>query len=329
MKDDTIHSLKKTNSSSSKDLVTVGGFYTNHAEHFQLKLVSGAVGLGREIVEGAVNPIGLALTGFYQHFPASRLQIMGKGEYAYFQALESSLKHERMEKIFSKKIPCMIFAENITPPALIKELSERWEVPLFCSPMNTMRLINSLTLRLESDFAPTSTEHGCMVDIQGVGVLIRGESGIGKSECVLSLLKRGYSLVADDITKFKYVDGWELMGMASDLTRNYMEVRGIGIINIASMFGASSIRHQKRLDLVVTLKDWNQVGHIERIGLDQQFYEVLKVKLPHVVLPVRAGRDLAGLVEVAAMNQKLRLMGQDSAAEFNEKLLNKLQNREM
>jgi HPr kinase/phosphorylase len=163
-----------------------------------------------------------------------------------------------------------------------------------------------------------------MVDIQGVGVLVRGESGIGKSECVLGLIERGYSLVADDVTKFRCIDGWELMGTSAALTRYYMEVRGIGIINVASIFGASSIRQEKRLDLVVTLKDWHEVENVDRIGLDQEFFEILKVKVPHVTLPVRSGRDLSGLVEVAALDQKLKLIGQNSAVEFNEKLLHRL-----
>jgi HPr kinase/phosphorylase len=166
-----------------------------------------------------------------------------------------------------------------------------------------------------------------MVDIQGVGVMVRGESGIGKSECVLGLIERGYSLVADDITKLKLIEGRELVGESADLTRHYMEVRGIGILNVASIFGASSIRFSKKLDLVVTLCEWSKVEDVDRTGLDQKFYEILQLKIPHVTIPVRPGRDLAGLVEVAALDQKLKSMGHYSAIDFNERLMSKMQNQ--
>ncbi len=156
-----------------------------------------------------------------------------------------------------------------------------------------------------------------MVDILGVGVLIRGQSGIGKSECVLGLIERGYSLVADDVTRIKSFEGRELMATAPELTRYHMEVRGIGIINVASIFGIGSIRIEKRLDLVVTLKDWQELEEVDRIGLDQEFYEILKLQVPHVTIPVRPGRDIARLIEVAAMDQKLKGLGRNSAVEFN------------
>jgi HPr kinase/phosphorylase len=168
-----------------------------------------------------------------------------------------------------------------------------------------------------------------MVDIQGVGVVIMGKSGIGKSECVLGLIERGYSLVADDITRVKCIEGRELMGTASDLTRHYIEVRGIGILNVASIFGASSIRHSKRIDMVVTLKDWAEVENVDRIGLDQEFFEILQIKVPHITIPVRSGRDIAGLVEVAALDQKLKSMGHNSAFEFNQNLINRMSDREI
>jgi HPr kinase/phosphorylase len=160
-----------------------------------------------------------------------------------------------------------------------------------------------------------------MVDIMGIGVLIRGSSGIGKSECVLGLIERGYSLVSDDITRFRNLEGRELVGNSKELTRFHMEVRGIGIINVAAVFGAGSVRPEKQLDLVVTLKDWHEVPDIDRLGLDRDTYEILGISIPHVTIPVRTGRDLARLVEVAALDQKLKSMGHDTAREFNERLL--------
>ncbi len=187
--------------------------------------------------------------------------------------------------------------------------------------MITMKFINAATIALELDFSPIVTEFGSMVDILGVGVLIRGSSGVGKSEAVLGLIERGYSLVADDVTKIKSLEGRELMATAPDLTRYHMEVRGIGIINVVSIFGIGAIRIEKRLDLVVTLKDWQELEEVDRIGLDRELYEILKIEVPHITIPVRPGRDIARLIEVAAMDQKLKGLGLNSAVEFNEKLL--------
>src|SRR5436190_1285774 len=192
---------------------------------------------------------------------------------------------------------------------------------VFRTPMITMKFINAATILLEGDFSPTVTEFGSMVDILGVGVLIRGESGIGKSECVLGLIERGYSLVSDDVTRITSFEGRELMATAPELTRNHIEVRGIGIINVASVFGIGSIRIEKRLDLVVTLKDWQDVEAVDRIGLDREFYEILGLQVPHVTIPVRPGRDMARLIEVAAMDQKLKGLGQNTAVHFNTKLI--------
>jgi HPr kinase/phosphorylase len=177
------------------------------------------------------------------------------------------------------------------------------------------------------DFAPTKSEYGSMVDILGIGALIRGSSGIGKSECVLGLIERGHSLVSDDITRVRALEGRELIGTAPDLTRHHMEVRGLGVINVASIFGIARIRTEKRLDLVVTLKDWQELDEVDRIGLEQEFYEILGILVPHVTIPVRVGRDLARLVEVAALDQKLKSMGQNSAVEFNQRLLNLMQQK--
>ena len=190
-----------------------------------------------------------------------------------------------------------------------------------------MKFINAATIALEMDFSPTVTEFGSMVDILGIGVLIRGSSGIGKSECVLGLIERGYSLVSDDVTRITRLEGRELMAMAPELTRNHIEVRGIGIINVASVFGIGSIRIEKRLDLVVTLKDWQEVEAVDRIGLDREFYEVLGLQVPHLTIPVRPGRDMARLIEVAAMDQKLKSLGRDSATEFNTRLLDLMKHR--
>ena len=308
--------------------VSVEHFYTQHASRLQLKLVAGQEGMGRLIREGAVNRLGMALTGFIKYFAFRRVQLIGKSEISYFQSLDSETRQARIRAILDRKIPCIVFSRDNRPPAIILKEAQKAKIPIFISPIPTPRLVNLITLCLEEDFAPTTSEHGSMVDIMGVGVLIRGESGVGKSECALGLVERGYSLVADDITRLRLLEGRELMATSAEVTRTFMEVRGIGIINVAAIFGGRAIRTEKRLDLVVTLEEWDKVEEIERTGLDQQFYEILGLKIPHVKLPIRPGRDLAGLVQVAALDQKMKTLGQFSALEFNEKLMSRLKLKE-
>ena len=212
-------------------------------------------------------------------------------------------------------------SRSMNPDKLFLQAAERADVPVFRCPLITMKFINLATLALEMMFAPRSTEMGSMVDILGVGVIIRGESGIGKSECVLALIERGYSLVSDDVTKVTLVDGREVIGTSAELTRNHMEVRGIGIINVAAMFGVKCIRAEKRVDLVVTLKGWNEVQDVDRLGMEEQFVRILGVDIPHIVIPVRPGRDLARLIEVAAFQTKLKRSGYNPAKELNDRLI--------
>ncbi|MEY2529885.1 MAG: HPr kinase/phosphorylase, partial [Verrucomicrobiota bacterium] len=229
-----------------------------------------------------------------------------------------------------QKIPCLVTSRGAHLDPDLLAVADEQQVAVFRTPLVTMRFINAATIAMEVDFSPTVTEFGSMVDILGVGVLIRGQSGIGKSEAVLGLIERGYSLVADDVTRVKSLEGRELMATAPDLTRYHMEVRGIGIINVASIFGIGSIRIEKRLDLVVTLRDWQELEEeeVDRIGLDQEFYEILKLQVPHITIPVRPGRDIPRLIEVAAMDQKLKGLGRNSAVEFSDKLLNVMATKE-
>ncbi len=194
-------------------------------------------------------------------------------------------------------------------------------VPIFQTPLVTMKFINLATLALESMFAPRVTELGSMVDILGVGCIIRGESGIGKSEAVLALIERGYSLVADDVVKCTLVDGREVICTSAELTRDHMEVRGIGIINVAAMFGVKAIRKDKDLDVIITLKQWEEVKDVDRLGMEQEFVKIMGVKIPHVTIPVRPGRDIARLIEVAAFQIKLRKSGYNAAEKLNKRLL--------
>jgi len=322
----TIQTITSTSDQrKSVPVVTVESFYNSHAEKLQMKLEGPRVGFHRKIREPTINRPGLALSGFYTYFAEKRVQVFGAAEHSYLKSLSQKLRVKRFRDLCARKIPCVVVSRGFhVDPELLAVASEE-KIAVFRTPTITMKFINAATIALEVDFSPTATEFGSMVDILGVGVLIRGASGIGKSECVLGLIERGYSLVADDVTRMTLLEGRELMATAPPLTRNHMEVRGIGIINVANIFGIGSIRIEKRLDLVVTLQDWHELEEVDRIGLDRQFYEILGLPVPHVTIPVKPGRDIARLVEVAAMDQKLKGLGQNSAVEFNAKLLNMME----
>ncbi len=308
----------------TRDIVTVERFYTEHASPLDLHLVAGATGLKRRILEPTVNRPGLVLTGFTHYFAYKRVQVIGNAEARYLKTIDGAERRKTCERFFSHKIPCVVFSRNLAPDKAFLQAAEAARVPIFRCHFVTMKFINLATLALEMMFAPRSTEMGSMVDILGIGVLIRGESGIGKSETVLALIERGYSLVADDITKVTLVDGREVLGTSAELTRNHMEVRGIGIVNVAAMFGVKSIRAEKRLDLVVTLKAWNEVQDVDRLGIDQEYVKILGIDIPHIVIPVRPGRDLARLLEVAAFHTKLKAAGFNPAKELNERLVSRM-----
>ena len=310
-------------------VVTVDSFYRDHAEQLQLKLEGNRVGFHRKIREPTINRPGLALSGFFSYFAEKRVQVLGAAESTYLKSLSQRVRVRRFRALCEQKIPCLVISRGFHLDPDLLAVAEEMQVAVFRTPMVTMRFINAATIALEVDFSPSVTEFGSMVDVLGIGVLIRGESGIGKSECVLGLIERGYSLVADDVTRITSLEGRELMATAPPLTRYHMEVRGIGIINVASIFGIGSIRIEKRLDLVVTLKVWDDLPEVDRIGLDSEFYEILKLKVPHITIPVKPGRDIARLVEVAAMDQKLKGLGLNSAMQFNEKLLNLMEPKQI
>lgn len=307
--------------------ITVGEFYTRHSEALQMKSFGSTTGFERRIREPTINRPGLALSGFYSYFAEKRIQILGSAELSYLRNLSDEEVRVRCHGLCERPIPCIVISRGAKPPPSLLEEAEKAGVAVFRTPMVTMKFINAATLTLEFDFAPTKSEYGSMVDIMGVGTLVRGSSGVGKSECVLGLLERSHSLVSDDITRFRALEGRELVGTSPDLTRHHMEVRGLGVINVMSIFGVGSVRVEKRLDLIVTLKDWQEVEEVDRIGLDQEYYEILDILVPHITIPVRTGRDLSRLVEVAALDQKLKSMGQHSAMDFNQRLLNSMQKK--
>jgi len=301
--------------------LTVEQFFKEHAAELQMKLLTEDCDLKRAIREPTVNRPGLALSGFTRYFAYMRVQVMGYAEVYYLRSVRREERDARYAYLFAYKIPCIVFSRNLKPDRQFLAAAAQTGVPLFQTPLVTMKFINLATLALETMFAPRATELGSMVDILGVGVIVRGDSGIGKSEAVLALIERGYSLVADDVVKATLVDGHDVLCTSAELTRDHMEVRGIGIINVAAMFGVKAIRKDKTLDVIVTLRPWEEVADLDRLGMEQEFVKVLDVDIPHVTIPVRPGRDIARLIEVAAFQIKLRKSGYNAAEELNKRLL--------
>jgi len=292
-----------------------------------MRLVGADCGFDRPIREPTINRPGLALAGFYTYFAVMRIQVIGKAERSYLKSLDPTERRRRFVEFCRRDIPCIIVSRGDTLSDDLLEVANEAGISVFRTTMVTMNFINAATIGLEWDFAPTQSVHGCMVDVMGIGVLIRGASGSGKSECVLSLLRRGGSLVADDKVEFRNLENRELIGASPELGRAHMEVRGIGLINVAALFGIGSIRFEKRLDLVCTLTMVEELTLLERHGLDQKYYTLLGLRVPEVEIPVAAGRDLAQLIEVAALEQKLRSLGHNAALELNKKLLKKMREK--
>lgn len=301
--------------------ITVAHFYETYREKLQLELLNGAGGLHRLIREGSINRPALALTGFFKYFANKRIQVFGAAEMTYLKTVNQRQQIETFGEMTKRGIPAIVLTRNYTATHPMIAVSQEMNLPIFRTPLITMNFVNAATLCIDNEFAPSTTEHATMLDVKGIGVMIRGDSGIGKSECALALIERGHSLVADDLTCIRLMDERDLLASSRPLNRGYMECRGIGIINIAEMFGVKSIRLDKRIDLVVSLREWSPDVIEERTGLEENYYNILGVKVPHIEFYVRPGRDIARLIEVAALVQALKIMGHDPARTFNERLI--------
>jgi len=301
--------------------VSVREFFDTFRDMLQMELLAGADGLDNVISEKSINRPALAVTGYFKEFANRRLQLFGAGEMAYLADQPDSLREKLVEDVFSKKVPAVVVSRGLQVDAMLTRLADKHHIPIIRTQLESKDFSAEATVLLEEKFAPRTNLHATLVDIRGVGVLLRGASGVGKSECALALIERGHSLVADDFVIVTLIGDRELQGTAKELNRGYMECRGIGIINIASIFGVRSVRREKRVDLVVTFVLWQPGMDEERSGLEVETFEILGRKVPHMTIPVRPGRDMARLVEVAAMVQALRGMGHDSAKEFSDRLI--------
>ena len=310
--------MKKIDAAST---VTVEAFLNEGTDLLHLQLAAGAAGLGRKITEATLNRPGLALSGFYRFFANHRMQVIGLAEYTYLRSLEAQQREERLRRFFASKIPCVVITRNKGMLPEICSLAEEFRVPVLRTREITKHFINAATIVMENLMAPRVKAQGTMVEILGIGVLLEGRPGIGKSEAALGLIKKGHALVSDDITALRRDSAGAIVATPVDVTRYHMEIRGLGIIHVPSLFGVSSVREEKKLDLVATLVDQGKGGDGDRGGGLRTTRALLGVQVPQVIIEVAAGRDIANLIEAAALDQRLRRLGHDAAKELDERLI--------
>lgn len=275
-----------------------------------------------------LNRPGLQFVGFYEHFAYDRPQVVGLTEMAYLESLPDDLRRERLESYFSYPIPCVVLCRGMKPTEDMLELAAAHDVALLSTEQVTTRFFGNAMNYLNRSLAPRATLHGVLVDVYGVGVLITGESGVGKSEAALELVKRGHQLVADDVVDVCKVNDNRLTGESPETVRHFMEIRGIGIIDIKAMYGVGAVLMSKSIDLVIHLEAWKEKKAYDRLGLSDDFTTIMDVRVPQVVLPVRPGRNLAIIIEVAARNFSLKHMGYSAAKELDRRL-NEMMNNAM
>jgi HPr kinase/phosphorylase len=289
-------------------------------ERFHLEMISGEEGINRPISTSDISRPGIEIAGYFEYYPAERIQLLGKTELSFFAELPENERISRMERLCTDITPAIIVTRGLDVPPELIEASERESVPVLRSNMKTTRFSSRLTNFLESKLAPTTAVHGVLVDIYGIGVLITGKSGVGKSETALELVKRGHRLVADDCVEIRQEDQDTLVGTSPDLIEHLLEIRGLGIINVMTLFGAGAVRSNKRITLVINLEIWDSSKQYDRLGLDEEKMKIIDTEVTKITVPVRPGRNLSVIIEVAAMNYRLKRMGVNAAQQFTERL---------
>lgn len=287
---------------------------------FDMELVSGEEGINRPITTTDISRPGLEIAGYFEYYPAERLQLLGKTELTFFEKLDPRDKAFRMEKLCTDITPGIIVTRDMQVPPELIEAAERESVPVMRTKQKTTRFSSHLTNYLESKLAPTTAVHGVLVDIYGIGVLITGKSGVGKSETALELVKRGHRLVADDCVEIRQEDIGNLVGNSPELIEHLLEIRGLGILNVMTLFGAGAVRSHKRITLIINLEIWDQKKSYDRLGLDEETMKIIDTDVTKLTIPVRPGRNLAVIIEVAAMNFRLKRMGVNAAEQFTNRL---------
>jgi HPr kinase/phosphorylase len=300
--------------------LTVGRLVERLATPLQLEHFAETGGLQREVGNPDVSSPGLALAGYVKRFPAERLQVLGETEVTYLKSLDVDRRRSHLSAFFSFPIPCVFITKNQEPTTDLLELATKAGIAVIRTRLKTNEFYTRLKPWLEDEFAPSVNLHGSLADVFGVGLLFVGSSGIGKSECVLDLVERGHRLVADDLVIVKRRLGDVLIGRGHELQRHHMEIRGVGLVDIPSIFGVRAVRQQKRIEVVVQLEGWDGESTVDRTGLDTESKTILDVEIPKVRVPLNPGKNITVIAEVIAMNHLLKYSGIDPAERFNERL---------
>jgi len=304
--------------------LTVRELFERKQRSLELECLTGEVGLDCEVPTPEVSSPGLALAGFTSRFVSRRMHILGETEIAYLKSLDGEGRQEALDRFLSHDLPCIFVTKGQRVPKELTRIAQEHGVAVMRSKLKTSEFYRRITPYLAEVFAPETTMHASLADVYGVGLLFIGQSGIGKSECVLDLVERGHRLVADDIVHITRRATDFLIGRAAELSHRYMEIRGVGLIDVSALFGVRAVRHQKRIEVVVELKEWESAQDVDRTGLDENTTNILGVEIPLVVVPLNPGKNITVVSEVVAMNHLLRYAGVDPAQVFNQRLLKKM-----
>lgn len=304
-----------------KESIPVARLLDRMADELELEVIAGFQGIGRPVLISDINRPGLALGGYLDYFANDRIQILGNTEIHYMEQLSMAELESRLEGIFAFEIPAFLLSRSLRPQPLFLDMCNRRGIPVLLSKRTTDEVISSIILFLADEFSPETVIHATAVDCYGVGCLIVGAPGIGKSETALELVERGHRLVADDVVSLKKRRGESIVAETSPVIEHHMEIRGIGIIDIKSVYGVGRVRNSERIGLVVELEEWNEQAQYDRTGLSESYVNILGVKAPYLLIPVRPGRNIAIIVEVAALNHRLKELGVHPAQELNQRLM--------
>jgi HPr kinase/phosphorylase len=315
------------NTITRKESIDIGFLSQNAKKICKLKLLTDNNNFDKKIIDQNLHRPGLALAGFVDLFSYKRVQVFGNTEMRYLEQLTDEKKKQSLDRIFAFDIPCIILTDDNQPFQLLLDIANEHRVPVFNTKYSTTKLVYMLSDFLDDQFSPRITLHGSFVDVYGVGIFFGGKSGIGKSEVALDLIERGHRLVADDVTIITKKGENILMGSGTQLGQKFMEIRGLGIIDIQSMFGIRAIRYQKRLEIVVELESWDENEEYTRTGLDDSFIQIMDVDIPYIKLPIIPGKNITVISEVISLNYLLKHYGHDAAKIFQERLLEKLKNK--
>lgn len=310
--------------------ITVEKFLSLNEEKnnfLKVRLITDSIGMINEIISYEVNRPGMALFGYFKDFAFERIQIFGKGEGNYVLTLAKENRLDIFEELFKYKMPLCIFTYNLNPPESFIKIAEKNNVCVIISELKTMDVIRNIENLIEEELIESHTVHGGLVEVFGVGVLILGKSGVGKSEATLELISKGHRLISDDTVEFKKLNDGRIIGRKNEFIKHNMEVRGIGVVDISRLSGMSAIRDKKRLDLVIELENWNDDEQYDRMGLEEKTYNILNTEIPYIKIPVRSGRNICILIETAAKNFRLKEMGYNSAKELNKNLIAQIEKK--